>query len=334
MGDSPGLRVNRRVYRLPGAAVALSLVAFGCVRLMEPGPFRCESQDDCESTQKCLFEECVDRNFCSSHSDCAPTQRCNQNHCEAAECVVQDAPACGAYRCAVQYRLCYDQCGGVNECKPTHRCHPTARSCQVPFANGEPCYGGADCASGTCCNLKCADQCGERDAGTSDAGMTDAGATDAGTTDAGMTDAGRNDGGAVGALCTLDTDCASMGCCATTSSFLKLCRAECPPLTGDYCTAATSSARECDEANAYCDGPSNFSEDGYCSRDCTGGCGYASNGLANVCITLTTGSSPAQACKPGCNTHGDCTAIHPDLLCLGTLRKACDYDTAGWRSVE
>lgn len=312
---------DRWLRHLMRAAMVLPLVAFGCVRLMEPGTFHCESDEDCGSAQKCLSEECVAQNYCWSHQDCGGSQRCEENQCELAECRTSLDPACGAFLCSLPERRCYDQCSGVAECRAPHRCHQPSRTCRMPVANGGRCDSSLDCASGICCAQLCADRCGVDGGMPNDGGMP---------TDGGML----TDGGAAGAVCTEDTDCASTACCATATAPARLCRAQCPALTGDYCTAGFASERECEEAGAFCDGPTNFPENGYCSRDCTAGCGYASNGRANVCIRLNPGSSPAQACKPGCTTDADCQAVHPLLLCFGTTRKACDFDTGTWLSVD
>jgi hypothetical protein len=337
MSPRSDLRWERRLRGPLFTATALSLVVFGCVRLMDDSTLRCESDDDCGSDQKCLYEQCVAPDACSVHADCARGQRCGPGRCEPAECLIEEDPACGGFRCNVQYRLCDDRCSSAIQCRPSFRCRTSTGTCEVPFPNGDSCSHANDCAGGVCCNYQCATECAPEDAGTpndggtpSDGGIPNDGGTpsDGGTPgDGGMP----NDGGAA-STCTSDSDCGTMFCCASATSAQRLCRRECPPLTGDYCTDGALSARDCVEANTYCDGPTNFPEDGYCSRACGTGCGYASNGLANVCVGLTPGSSPASVCKPGCTTDADCKAIHPDLFCFGTGRGACDFDTSTWNS--
>jgi hypothetical protein len=91
---------------------------------------------------------------------------------------------------------------------------------------------------------------------------------------------------------------------------MKACSEDpCDVITGDYCAVYG-----CDNGG-WCDGSSNFPEDGVCSRGCDAGCGYNSRGIANVCVPNTPGSSPASACWPGCETQADCAALHPDLTC-------------------
>lgn len=103
-----------------------------------------------------------------------------------------------------------------------------------------------------------------------------------------------------------------------------------PPLIGDYCISGTFSPKQCEAG--FCDGYSNFDDDGFCSAGCGSGCGNNSAGNPNICVGLTDGSSPGSVCKPTCKTDVDCQKIHPDLLCWtkGALT-ACDYDTSSWR---
>lgn len=331
----------------------------GCVRASEPDSFACGDDSDCSKKEVCLnFEcrpegecitdfHCEQRQMCVSNrcmdvactedSHCGERQRCSVNQCYDVECTLDSHCATGvciAYAChecngpercapyACVNLTCANVCNSDAGCAPGYVCDqtvcvPQEEACTgACLATGEVCASNEHCIQGHCC------------ATSASSGVCQAAACPAaglGETCGIGTSCGDGvcrDGRCVaelGEACQKSEDCVEGECCAKEDG-TKACADECDVITGDYCLVYG-----CDNGG-WCDGLTNFPDDGFCSRACDDGCGYNSLGVENVCVPNTPGSSPASACRPGCETTADCQAVHPDLVCLddGT-RTYCDF---------
>jgi hypothetical protein len=326
-----------------------------------PDAFPCELDSECESGI-CNDGFCIAQPACTLDAACGDLEACRQGRCVPVQCTERNESACGHYRCIANTctTRCPDNgsCQAGATCEDTH-CVPCASGCELR-RDGVDCTSSAECRSHVCCQRSnrsaCASECPfeaticDEQLGCS-AGFCCAqpgGAArlcqsdpctlgelgDACSTDEYCASHYCVDGRCarrareLGELCESHADCKSGACCATSSTTVKLCRTECLPLTGDFCTSA-GGERAC--SAGYCDTSTNFAPDGYCSNDCDSGCGHNSEGRDNICVLLTPGSVPFAACKPDCDTDEDCKAIHPALSCFsGSSFKACDFDTASW----
>lgn len=129
-----------------------ALVNGACVRLNEP-TFLCESDADCEGSQKCYASHCQAKDYCRSSLDCGELEECSysDSKCVPIECRDEDGldAACGLYRC--NYESCFPSCDDNSECKDDAHCDFGKCVAGALAQNDDACTTADECRSGKCC---------------------------------------------------------------------------------------------------------------------------------------------------------------------------------------
>jgi hypothetical protein len=142
----------------------LTWLAAGCLRLDEPDAFVCNSDEDCESGQRCPIAGalCVARDYCDDSIRCESGLHCAQARCVANECSYATAATdCHGFVCDTG--VCRSSCAQSSDCVDSFHCDANACVPGAPLRDGQACSKAAECSSGTCCakpsGAVCASSC-------------------------------------------------------------------------------------------------------------------------------------------------------------------------------
>lgn len=332
------MNTAKKLLQAVVAALSVSWLVSGCVRLSEPEHFVCNSNADCESGERCLGFECHDELYCQNSSDCAKDRHCSASACVPDECTDANAASkCHGFGCDYEGQ-CYSSCFfSDSECATGFVC--VDRDCVqgAPPAKGtagETCSSGTDCLSGFCCaqpgkvQSTCSAQaCSALPACTSDVQCP-----------FGQVCMGQKcvvpppKAKEPGETCSLGTECSSGACadgkCRGMAGTGQSCQQDYNCTTGrKCCKQPLIQSLLCGDLDRGCSGTigdkcevdsdcvEGSCNDSFCTKPCANNaeCGVSPWGVANACETNGLGD---KICFPGCTTSSQCTQnIGFDLSC-------------------
>ncbi len=187
----------------PWATVVIGLLLTGCLRFIsKPDDWPCESDDDCESSEKCTLKDnspissfldgdriCRPEDWCATPFDCGEGLfACNNSTCFELECTVTESGSCGLFSCVDN--SCLTSCVDSSDCKSEAACK--AGSCVDKECDPDL---QASCDGYACSDGICLQSCSALTACASGFDCVDGRC---------LTQSG---------ACTVDGDCASGACC-------------------------------------------------------------------------------------------------------------------------